>query len=354
MNWEIKKIETIQDFDLLENFYKKKLPKFYHNKLSSKYLFWKLKKNNSFHGIMLIAVKNNEIIGSLSLTYKRVSSNLGKKYIAEIGDSYVDFKAQRSLTQKLALSSISDYKTRSIFGSLVTEIIKYSKQDDVDLIYGAPNNISLQGYIGKLNFKIINNLNIYSYVIPNFKINSKKKILNISNYFLKIYRNFLLKAFYNNLSFSIHKDISTHDLKIFRTQNKVNYSFIKDAEYFKQKYELNPEGNFKFCKIFRNSELIALFVIKQNSLDEKVFIVDGLNKVEKKNIQKYAILCINNHFKSSVIFWEKSLSVNFLNRIIFTIFKRKKINIIYYNENNNNPVQNQIFNECYIGHTDNF
>ena len=42
---------------------------------------------------------------------------------------------------------------------------------------------------------------------------------------------------------------------------------------------------------------------------KKVFIVDGLQK--KNKILQYAILCINNYFKFSVIFWEKSLRVKF-------------------------------------------
>ena len=186
-------------------------------------------------------------------------------------------------------------------------------------------------------------------MVPYFKINSKKKFLNILNYLLKFYRKLLLKVIYNNLSSSLHSKISSEDLKTFSKQDKIYFNFIKDEKYFKQKYEFNPEGNFKFLKIFKNSEIIAMFVIKYDALDEKVFIVDGLHKVKKNKILQYAILCINNYFKFSVIFWEKSLRVKFLNRLIFTIFKRKKINIIYYNSNDNDSFQNHIFNECYIG-----
>ena len=69
MDWEIKKIQNKDDFDDLENFYRKKFSSIYHNKLSADYLYWKLKKNVSFNGEMLVAIYNNNIVGSTSLTF---------------------------------------------------------------------------------------------------------------------------------------------------------------------------------------------------------------------------------------------------------------------------------------------
>ena len=70
MLWEIKKLENKEDFKELEIFYRKKFSNFFHYKLTAEYLFWKLKENFYFNGIMLVAKIDNRIIGSLSLTFK--------------------------------------------------------------------------------------------------------------------------------------------------------------------------------------------------------------------------------------------------------------------------------------------
>jgi len=100
MDWEIKKIENKEDFYDLEKFYRKKFSSIYHNKLSADYLYWKLKKNVSFNGEMLIAKYENNIIGSISLTFKQAIIKDKQIKIAEIGDSYADIAIQRIILKK--------------------------------------------------------------------------------------------------------------------------------------------------------------------------------------------------------------------------------------------------------------
>ena len=61
-----KKIENQKDFDEVEKFYKEKFNSIFHYRLTSNYLYWKLKKNSHFNGIMLVAKSNDKIIGSLT------------------------------------------------------------------------------------------------------------------------------------------------------------------------------------------------------------------------------------------------------------------------------------------------
>jgi hypothetical protein len=353
MNWEIKKIENKRDFDELENFYRNKFPKFYHKKLSSNYLYWKLKKNNKFNGVMIVAVKNHEIIGSLSLTFKSTIFNHKKNYVAEIGDSYVDFKAQKSLTIKKKLLNEKNFEKRSIFGSLVSHILKIAKEKNIDFIYGVPNNTSLQGYTKKLNFKTIDKFNMFSYILPNLKTsNGKINYFTFLNYILKFYRFLLLKINYRKLSFSIEENFSSEEVKSISKKKKNSYILIKDEQYFSEKYKFNPEDNFKFCKIYKNSDFIGVFVIKEDFLNQKIYIVDCLCSVKTKYLIKYVLLVINSHYNLSVSFWDKSANISTLTRFIYTIFKRKKINIIYFNDINFD--QYSFFNEFYLGHSDCF
>ncbi len=350
MNWEIKKIESKSDFDKLEKFYREKMPKFYHIKLSSNYLYWKLKQNKKFNGVMLIAINNHEIIGSLSLTFKSIIFEDKKNYVAEIGDSYVDFSAQKFLTKKKNLISEYNFENRSIFGSLVHYILKIAKEKKIEFIYGVPNNTSMQGYVKKLNFKIVKKLNLYGYILPNFK--TSYKTTNFLNYILNFYRFLLRKIIYRRLSFIVEKNISSDEIKTLFKAKKNHYYLDKDEEYFKEKYKLNPENNYKFCKIYIKKNLIGAFVIKEDFTARKVYIVDCLCKTEVKYLTIYAVLAVNSKYNFSVNFWEKDTNINFLDRIIHIIFKRKKINIIYFNDISLD--QYTFFNEFYLGHSDNF
>ena len=89
-----------------------------------------------------------------------------------------------------------NFLKNSIFGSLVKHILVLSEKNNVEFIYGVPNNKSLQGYTKNLNFKILNNLNISSYTIPCLDI--KKSMLNYSaliNILLRSYRFIICKIF---------------------------------------------------------------------------------------------------------------------------------------------------------------
>ena len=349
MNWEIKEIDTKNDFNELEKFFKEKFTNIYNTKLSSKYLYWKLKQNKSFNGVMAVGKKDQKIIGTASLTFKKIRFKGDKIYIAEIGDTYVDFTAQKSLIVKKKLQNQSNFENLSIFESLVKHMIKISKTKNIKFIYGLPNDMSIKSYKRRLNFKIIE-CGLYGYVLPCFKTSSK--IINSLNYILKLYRLFLCKTNYNKLSFTIEKEISSKDLDFFLKHKNNNYHLDKNEEYFNEKYKNNPEGNFKFCKIYEYSNLIGIFVLKEDLLAKKINIVDCLSLMSVKYLTKYVLLALNIKYNLSVNFWEKNKNFNLFTRFIYTIFRRKKIKIICYNDLNSD--QYTFFNEFYLGSSDNF
>ena len=350
MNWVIKEIDSKNDFDKIEKFIKKKFSTTYNIRLSSNYLYWKFKQNKKFNGIIVVALKNNEIIGTASLTFKDIKYNDSKKYIAEIGDTYVDFGAQKFLIEKKSQLFKNSFEERSIFGSMVSFLIEFSKKKKIEFIYGVPNNMSIQAYTKKLNFKSASKLNLYSYVLPNFKISNKKN--NFVNMMLKLYRSLLCKVNYINLTYTIEKNLSFKDLKFISKEKKNRYHLDKNKEYFDEKYKYNPQNNFRFCKIYKSLKLIGVFVLKEDFLSQKIHIVDCLCEIEVKCIIKYVLLVVNSHYNMSVNFWEKSENFNFLTRLIYTIFERKMINIIYYDDINLD--QYTFFDEFYLGHSDNF
>ena len=351
MHWEIKKINNKHEFDELEIFYREKFPSIYHNKLSSDYLYWKLKKNKCFFGEILVAVYNNKIVGSISLTFKKAIVNNKKILVAEIGDSYVDFGIQKKiLKQDINLKKLP-FNERSIFGSLVTEILKYAEIKKINLIYGFPNNKSFQGYTKYLKFKKIVKPNISNFILPSidYKINNFKYAIKLINFCLKIYRFLICQILYNKLDLIESKNLDLKDFdQIFLKKSK-NYELDKSPEYFLEKYKLNPEKNFIFMKIFKKNNLRGIYVLKRLEGDKKYIIIDSFIN---ENYKQFLALKINIKYNFSVSFWDDEKVLNFYKRLVCTFFKTKKINIIYLDKD---KTENKLFfHDINLGYSDNF
>ena len=98
--------------------------------------------------------------------------------------------------------------------------------------------------------------------------------------------------------------------------------------------------------------MIGLFVLKEDSKNQNFFLVDCLVKEEQKLLTKFVAIKSAIDKNYSVIFWEENTNVKFYEKIIFTMFKRKKVYIIYYEKKNFD--QNLLFKEFFIGYSDNF
>ena len=354
MSWEIKKLENKEDFDELEKFFKEKFENLFHFRLTSNYLYWKLKKNTQFNGIMLVAKNKDQIIGSLSLTIKKGFFGNESKNVAEIGDSYVDLNSQKKIILTNKKKDIDkSFVNRSIFGNLAIHLLEIAEKNDIQLIYGVPNNKSYQSYTKNLNFKKLSILDTYSFTIPCIKVkNNRFNFSIILNKIINIYRKFALNIFCNKLNLRVDENITSEEVNSLTSVKEKRLYLNKDYEYFYNKYKLNPENNFKFSKIFKKSKLIGLYVLKEDSRNQKIYIVDCLIKEKQKFLTKFVAIKSAIDKCYSVIYWDENSNVKIIEKIIFTIFRRKKINIIYYNKKNFD--QSLFFNEFYLGHSDNF
>ncbi len=354
MNWKIEKINDKEDFDELEKFYKEKFKNLFHYRLTSNYLFWKLKKNTQFNGIMLVAKNRDQIIGSLSLTLKKGFLGNENKLIAEIGDSYVDFNAQKKMSFISKEKNFKkDFVTRSIFGNLANHLLDIAEKNSIGLIYGVPNNKSYQGYTKNLNFKKLSLLNTYSFTVPCLKV--KYNSFSFSLFFnaiLKIYRRLLCKLFFGDFNLINDENLTSEEINSLDEAKEYRFYLKRDYEYFNSKYKLNPENNFKFYKVFNKSKLIGIYVLKEDLKNKKIYIVDCLVKYEQSLMTKFVAIKTAIDKSHSVIFWHDHSKIKFIEKIIFTIFRRKKINIIYYNKKKFD--QNLFFNKFFLGYSDNF
>jgi hypothetical protein len=241
----------------------------------------------------------------------------------------------------------------SIFGSLTNYLINIAQNKNISLIYGVPNNTSYQGYVKNLNFKKLDQLNVFSYSLPCFKSkNDKLDFKKTSNLILNLYRNFIYKILFRKFKITYNDELNINEINKFSEKRNKIFYLNRNKEYFYNKYKSYPESMFKFCKVYRNSELVGIYVLKEDLNNRKIFIVDCL--VEKKNKFLIKLVALRSAIDKnfSVNFWDKRSIINFFEKIIFNIFERNKINIIYYDKNNFD--QNLFFEEFYIGFSDNF
>ena len=239
---------------------------------------------------MLVAKYSNEIIGSLSLTIKEGFFGNHNELIAEIGDSYVDFNAQKKMTLiSKKNNDKSDFSKRSIFGNLANYLLDIAKKKNINLIYGVPNNKSYQGYTKNLNFRKINTLNTYSFTLPCFK--EKENIFNFLtgfNSIFKIYRKLLCKIFFYQFSLKTDENITSEEINNLSEKKENRFYLNRSLEYFNSKYKLNPENNFKFCKIFKVK--IDWVICIKRGLKNQNFLVDCLVKEEQKLLTKFVAI----------------------------------------------------------------
>ena len=83
---------------------------------------------------MAIAKSNNEVIGSLTLTNKKIIFNKVMINAYEIGDSYIKKNHLRNFIPKNKING-NKYINESIFGRMVYELIKQVPQKFNNLWY---------------------------------------------------------------------------------------------------------------------------------------------------------------------------------------------------------------------------
>ena len=111
---------------------------------------WKIQENYVSTGIINLIKDGNNIISTTSLTPKILYLKGKNQIVAEIGDTYTD----------------PNYQRKGLFSMLINQTRKDAEDRGISFVYGTPNKQSLPGYEKKANFKIINNINVYSMSLP--------------------------------------------------------------------------------------------------------------------------------------------------------------------------------------------
>jgi hypothetical protein len=123
---------------------------------SAEYFRWKLGPGNpAGRGHASLAVMGDRIVGSVTLTRKRMLID-GKECIGgEVGDTYSSAGFRRS-SRPAGLSpddpDPGSYVNKSIFGRLASDVRRRAEADGVTAIFGTPNRNAYPGWVGKLGY----------------------------------------------------------------------------------------------------------------------------------------------------------------------------------------------------------
>lgn len=283
-------------------------------------------ENPSGRGYLAVAIYNNKVIGTASLTKKTALVNGVMVKVAEVGDTYTNPIFRRILKPSNYYrlnTNPESYVNKSMFGRLLTEVRDAALEDGIEIIYGTPNANSFPGYTKHLGFNETENYKINSYchyklgyLIKKIKIKFKLRINNrISNKLKKIninldkeeYDKFIQNYLELNYDFIIHKDF-----------NYILFRYLSNSDYYMEKYY---DGI--------NISCIIIYRVKIINNINYIFIAEILCKDTVK-IQSYIKALLKTKGIDAFIIWTDSISYEKLKlRKMLFIYKNNIPLIIY-------------------------
>ena len=340
---------------------------------SAEYFQWKLGSHNpAGKGYISLATVEDRVVGSISLTKKRVLIN-GKEYLgAEIGDSYTSISIRRR-GRPLQLSPFNNnpksYINRSIFGRLVSDVRRRAEADGISIIYGSPNANSYTGYIKNLNFYdiewFVNTLFIRPSLCYFVKRYPKLGFIGplfrgIESFLIKIQKSIHSRVFNRGIIYkhSIPPERMIDDLWD-RLKPEIGFSLVRDSTYWLYRYTNHPLAEYSFVSLYENNILVGIVVTRLYSISDGKKIVSIAEWMCESRVGFGSILIeIVNYFRDFDIyyfnFWTgiSSKEAKAARRNMF--FSRKRIPIIFSDTEQVRSLFTKEFEmKIYLGSTDN-
>jgi len=329
---------------VLDNFFKNQFRGSYRYGTMG-FFYWKLVKNSSFPGIINGIFINSKLTSTASITPKTLLLHNKELFTAEIGDTYV---AKR-------------FSGRGFFLKLVNSSKTYCIKNNINFIYGTPNNQSFPGYVKYCGFEKSEIIRPYSFsYLLDIKNHLKSKLGSFfANLFNILYRLFLrihhlVLLLFNNFSSDYYvEEISffSSDFDVFFNKLSKDWDFVfsRSSRHMNWRFIENPE-NYKIFLVKKKEEIVGYFVyriilsqaiaklvvadflVSNNHMSALDFIFHRLRNVAfKNNLTVINIWCdINSLFvpslhKNGLIFKKKIPFINFKNHFTDSLNSIKKI-----------------------------
>jgi len=305
--WEVVILDDLRE-DLLSktvDFLNTFLPDGIDEIWSVEHFKWKLQENPAGRGFLACAISGGEVVGTASITPKKIYYKNQVVVAGETGDTYSHPELRRKLIQMKAVPSKdvaspppkSGYLQKSIFGRLVHENTTRALKSGIQIIYGTPNKISRPGYEKRLNYKShpvwevilhrptlmgIDNIKKLDFLFKALPIKQLlKKMFIIERLLDSIYFRFW-EYKRKKLGYFIEKvEQVTADFDQLWERFKFQYEFclVRDQTYFQHRFFDNPLAEYDIYKAKHKGEIYGIIVSRIRQLENGAkfcFIADWL------------------------------------------------------------------------------
>ncbi|MDC0239172.1 hypothetical protein OAK82_02210 [Candidatus Thioglobus sp.] len=320
---------------------------------------------------MSVALSKNKVVGSISITKKRLLIDGVNVIGGEVGDSYSLPKARRGTPAEMSSinSNPRSFLNRSIFVRLVSEVQQRAESDGINCIYGTPNKNSYPGYIKRLGYINIENIKYrtYSHYTASFFQKKYSFFGKKSGIFVDFNKNILIGC--NNLLSHVligkgididHNIPSLDDIDIFwdKVKPASGFSLIRDSKYWEYRYKKNPISEYTFHSIYRHGLMAGIIVsrIRRTTSNLKsVYIAEWM--LDKNISLNYCILEVLDFYKKKNIdsfhFISQESDISLINSFGCLFFPRKQVSIIFTDTDFNRSLDKRDTNfDFYLGSTD--
>ncbi len=242
---------------------------------SGKLFQWKLgAQNPAGPGYLSLAIVNGQVIGTTSITPKRLWID-GKVLIGgEIGDTYTAKQFRHKGTPSDFFLENQDpeaYVNKSVFGRLVWTTRRRAEKDGLFLIYGTPNQSSMPGYVKRLEFFHFNNMISQSFVRARaewfFKRNPALRLARYAFISIDKLISCMLSAVAvasspaSNIDTAYPSDEAIDELWT-RFKPEFKFTVVHDAAWFRFRYLEHPNALYQFVTLHRRGQITGLMVFR--------------------------------------------------------------------------------------------
>lgn len=214
----------------------------FQREMSLDYWNWRYVQNPENHMLIRLVYDEEKLVGHYALSPVLIC----------IGG--VEYSAALSMTTM----THPDYQGMGLFKTLATQLFE-NEYDKLDLIYGVPNENSIEGFIKYLDFQLIKE-------IPMLQLNINEEIYNVDERCVEI------NKFDGRFDYLNEIMIKKYDVMISRTKEYLNWRYI-----------LNPQNKYRKFAYIKNGEVLG-YIITKTFQDESGLsgdIVDLLVKDEE-------------------------------------------------------------------------
>jgi hypothetical protein len=374
--WNLIKCETDNDFDSAVKFLNSEYKKDNGSLWTRESLQWKLGSYNpAGKGVMFCAVLNNVTVGTLSLTLKIFYSDGKNILVGELGDGYTSkiiykktpIRHYECNGQYNGGEKNRYYIQKSIAGRLCAEIIDWAVENNVNFIYGVPNDLAIKSWCNRMNFEVLDFNNFRKQVLLTKQLFQKKiklnhlssaligNVLDKLNYFLLFYEILNLRN-YQIIEVKSDNDLLANDCnQLWATYRKYSDNeIVRNKLWLNWRYINSTETTYKVFTLRDADNLLGWCVIKIDKIGnyKNISICDSVFNTNTKiwNAFIFIILRKLDYQNSVVLFWSsgnKSLSN------LFGKYAYGKVNIVCRIINRYYTIDNLKLNQFFLGHSDN-